>query len=116
LRSCSEVLERISLCGISRGPDRDTFAETPYPGDESLVRSAGDEPDDIVAAEPLLRRRFRFYLPVYLMWDLDGALVDTAPTAAIVAYLRFKAAGDLGGFARQGVEEALGSCWLSETG
>jgi hypothetical protein len=34
----------------------------------------------------------------------------------LVAYLRFKAAGDLGGFARQGVEEALGSCWLSETG
>jgi hypothetical protein len=84
---------------------RSAFAATPYPGDQALVRSAGDEPDEVVA---LFRGRddwralapdfvdragaaspcalsffsagaFRFYLPAYLIADLNGQLVYTDP-------------------------------------
>jgi hypothetical protein len=163
---------------------RDSFVEAPYPGDGALVRSVGDEPDEVIA---LFRGRdnwraltadfvdragaaspsalsffsagaFRFYLPAYLIADLDSALVYTDPlfylyhgldeasrgqpvnvpggglvtwwdvqqdhlagftrreAAAIVGYLRFKAAGDLADFSRRSVHEALASYWLAKAG
>src|SRR6185437_14580821 len=81
------------------------FADTPYPGDDALVRSAGDEPDEVVdlfrgrtdwralsadfvdragAASPsalsfFSAGAFRFYLPAYLIADLDGKLVYSDP-------------------------------------
>jgi len=84
---------------------RQAFADTPYPGDHALVRSAGDEPAEV---EALFRGRddwrilsasfvdragaaspsalsffspeaFRFYLPAYLMADLAGQLAYTDP-------------------------------------
>ena len=84
---------------------RQAFAETPYPGDDALVRSQGDEPQEV---EALFRgqvdwRRltsafvdragaaspsalsffspgaFRFYLPAYLLADLNGELQYTDP-------------------------------------
>jgi hypothetical protein len=84
---------------------RAAFADTPYPGDDSLVRSTGDEPDEVVelfrgrtdwraldaefvdragAASPSALSffspgAFRFYLPAYLVADLDGRLVYTDP-------------------------------------
>jgi hypothetical protein len=84
---------------------RRAFADTPYPGDDALVRSAGDEPDEVVelfrgrddwrtlsadfvdragAASPsalsfFSAAAFRFYLPAYLIADLDGRLVYTDP-------------------------------------
>jgi hypothetical protein len=27
---------------------RSAFADTPYPGDDALIRSVGDEPDEVV--------------------------------------------------------------------
>jgi hypothetical protein len=85
---------------------REAFAETPHPGDERLVRSAGDEPAEVVelfrgrhrwqvipadfldragAASPsalsfFSAGAFRFYLPAYLIADLDGALRYTEPS------------------------------------
>ena len=84
---------------------RRTFADTTYPGDDALVRSRGDEPDDVVAlfrgktdwqalsadyvdragaASPsalsfFSPAAFRFYLPAYLLADIDGALIFTEP-------------------------------------
>jgi hypothetical protein len=84
---------------------RRTFADTRYPGDHALVRSRGDEPDAVVAlfrgktdwrtltadyvdragaASPsalsfLSPAAFRFYLPAYLLADIDGALTFTEP-------------------------------------
>jgi hypothetical protein len=81
------------------------FADTPYPGDDGLVRSAGDEPDEVVdlfrgrndwrrlsgdfvdragAASPsalsfFSAGAFRFYLPAYLIADLDRKLIYTDP-------------------------------------
>jgi hypothetical protein len=81
------------------------FVDTPYPGDDALVRSAGDEPDEV---DDLFRGRndwralpaefidragaaspsalsffsaaaFRFYLPAYLIADLDRKLMYTDP-------------------------------------
>ncbi len=83
---------------------RRTFADTPYPGDHALVRSRGQEPDAVVAlfrgkndwraltadyvdragaASPsalsfLSPAAFRFYLPAYLLADIDGGLTFTA--------------------------------------
>ena len=163
---------------------RSAFATTPYPGDNALVRSQGDEPDEVVelfrgrndwrqlsaefvdragAASPsalsfFSAGAFRFYLPAYLIADLDGRLMYTDPlfylfhgldeasrgetvrvpgaepttwwrvqqehlagftpeeAAAIVAYLRWRAAGDEPGFARRNVEEALANYWLARAG
>jgi uncharacterized protein DUF6714 len=160
------------------------FAETPYPGDDALVRSVGDEPEEVVelfrgrtdwrgltaefvdlagAASPSALSffsdgAFRFYLPAYLIADLDGRLVYTDPVfylyhgldeasraqiihlpgigattwgqvqqrhlagftsdeaAAIVAYLRFKAARDQIEFTRRSVQEALENYWLPRAG
>jgi hypothetical protein len=163
---------------------RCAFADTPYPGDDALVRSVGDEPDEVVE---LFRRRddwrvltadfvdragaaspsalsffsagaFRFYLPAYLIADLDGKLVYSDPlfylyygvdeatraqpvnltgaatttwwqvqqqhfagftsqeAAAIVAYLRFRAAGDEPDFSRRSIQEALKNYWLAKAG
>lgn len=84
---------------------RSAFAGTPYPGDDALVRSAGDEPDEVVelfrgrddwrelpadfvdragAASPsalsfFSAGAFRFYLPAFLIADVDGRLVYTDP-------------------------------------
>jgi hypothetical protein len=84
---------------------RRTFAETTYPGDEALVRSRGDEPDAVLAlfrgktdwrtlsadyvdragaASPsalsfFSPAAFRFFLPAYLLADIDGALTFTEP-------------------------------------
>ncbi len=84
---------------------RSAFATTPYPGDHALVRSQGDEPDEVVelfrgrddwrelsaelvdragAASPsalsfFSAGAFRFYLPAYLIADLDGRLMYTDP-------------------------------------
>jgi hypothetical protein len=84
---------------------RSAFADTPYPGDYALVRSVGDEPDEVVelfrgkddwreltadfvdragAASPsalsfFSAGAFRFYLPAYLIADLDGQLIYTDP-------------------------------------
>jgi hypothetical protein len=84
---------------------RDAFAETPYPGDHALVRSAGDEPAEVEAlfrgcddwrmltpsfvdragaASPsalsfFSAEAFRFYLPAYLLADLAGQLAYTDP-------------------------------------
>ncbi len=156
------------------------FAQTPYPGDDALVRSVGDEPDEVVelfrgrtdwraltaefvdlagAASPSALSffsdgAFRFYLPAYLIADLGGRLVYSDPVfylyhgldeasraqtihlpgtgattwwqvqqrhlagftsdeaAAIVAYLRFKAARDDIEFTRRSVKEALQNYWL----
>jgi hypothetical protein len=81
------------------------FADTPYPGDDALVRSAGDEPDEVVdlfrgrndwrrlsaefvdragAASPsalsfFSAGAFRFYLPAYLIADLERKLMYTDP-------------------------------------
>jgi hypothetical protein len=181
---------------MSTGPDapptanavkaliREAFADTPYPGDEALVRSQGDEPDEVVelfrgrtdwralpadfvdragAASPsalsfFSAGAFRFYLPAYLMADLDGALEYTDPlfylfhglddatrgesvhvpgagpttwwgvqqehlagftaaeAAAIVAYLRWRMAGDEPDFARRSVQQALDNYWLDRAG
>ncbi|HEY7635578.1 MAG TPA: DUF6714 family protein [Gemmatimonadales bacterium] len=163
---------------------RTAFADTPYPGDGALVRSVGDEPDEVVelfrgrddwralpaefvdragAASPSALSffspgAFRFYLPAYLMADLDGRLVYTDPlfylyfgldeatrdspvnvpgegattwgrvqqahfagftaqeASAVVAYLRFKAAGEQPEFFRQSVREALENYWLGKAG
>jgi hypothetical protein len=163
---------------------RDAFADTPYPGDDGLVRSAGDEPDEVVelfrgrrdwrvlspefvdragAASPsalsfFSAAAFRFYLPAYLIADLEGKLVYTDPlfylyhgldqstrsqevnvpgtglttwwevqqdhfagftsreAAAIVAYLRWRAAGQEPEFSRRSVSEALESYWLPRAG
>jgi hypothetical protein len=160
------------------------FAETPYPGDDALVRSVGDEPDEVVelfrgrtdwrtltaefvdragAASPsalsfFSDSAFRFYLPAYLIADLEGRLVYTDPVfylyhgfdeasrnqtihvpgtgpttwwqvqqghlagftsdeaAAIVAYLRLKAARDEVEFTRRSVQEALENYWLPKAG
>lgn len=85
---------------------RDAFADTPHPGDDRLVRSVGDEPDEVVelfrgrhqwqmlpadfldragAASPsalsfFSAGAFRFYLPAYLIADLDGELRYTEPS------------------------------------
>jgi hypothetical protein len=85
---------------------RDAFADTEYPGDDALVRSQGDEPDEVVAlfrgktdwralnasfvdlagaASPsalsfFSPAAFRFYLPAYLIADLSGALMFTEPS------------------------------------
>jgi hypothetical protein len=82
---------------------RRAFAHAPYTGDDALVRSAGDEPDEVVelfrgrndwrllapdfvdragAASPsalsfFSAGAFRFYLPAFLLADLDGRLVYT---------------------------------------
>jgi hypothetical protein len=163
---------------------RSAFAETPYPGDDALVRSVGDEPDEVVelfrgkddwrvltadfvdragAASPcslsfFSAGAFRFYLPAYLIADLDGQLIYTDPlfylyygvdeetraqqvnvpgagattwwqvqqehfagftaqeAAAIVAYLRFRAAGEEPEFSRWSVREALENYWLAKAG
>jgi hypothetical protein len=163
---------------------RDAFAETPYPGDHALVRSVGDEPDQVVelfrgrddwrvltaefvdragAASPsalsfFSAGAFRFYLPAYLIADLDGQLSYTDPlfylyygldeetrdrsvnlpgagtttwwavqqdhfasftsreAAAIVAYLRFRLAGDEPDFSRRSIQEALQNYWLGKAG
>lgn len=84
---------------------QNAFAGTSYPGDHALVRSAGEEPDEVVelfrgrddwreltadfvdragAASPsalsfFSASAFRFYLPAYLIADLDGQLVYTDP-------------------------------------
>lgn len=84
---------------------RSSFADTPYPGDDAVVRSRGDEPDDVGAlfrgktdwralsadyadragaASPsalsfFSPAAFRFYLPAYLLADIDGALTLTEP-------------------------------------
>ena len=84
---------------------RRTFADTQYPGDDALVRSRGDQPDAVVAlfrgktdwrtlsadyvdragaVSPsalsfLSPDAFRFYLPAYLLADIDGALTFTEP-------------------------------------
>ena len=84
---------------------RGAFVTASYPGDGELVRSAGDEPDEVVelfrsradwrrltpefvdragAASPsalsfFSDRAFRFYLPAYLISDLDRQLVYTDP-------------------------------------
>jgi hypothetical protein len=163
---------------------RRAFADTPYPRDAALVRSVGDEPDEVVelfrgrddwralaadfvdragAASPsalsfFSAGAFRFYLPAYLIADLDGQLVYTDPlfylyhgldeatrgqsvhvpgtgattwwqvqqdhfadftpqeAAAIVAYLRWRAAGDEAEFSRRSVGEALRNYWLAKAG
>jgi hypothetical protein len=163
---------------------RSAFADTPYPGDDALVRSVGDEPDEVVelfrgrddwrvlsadfvdragAASPsalsfFSAGAFRFYLPAYLIADLNGKLVYTDPlfylyygvdeatraqpvnlpgagattwwqvqqehfagftsqeAAAIVAYLRFRAAGDEPEFSRRSIQEALKNYWLAKAG
>jgi hypothetical protein len=163
---------------------QNAFADTPYPGDDALVRSAGDEPDEVVdlfrgrtdwralspdfvdragAASPsalsfFSAGAFRFYLPAYLIADLDGKLVYSDPlfylyhgldqetrsgrvnvpgqgvstwwdvqqehfagftvreAAAIVAYLRWRAAGEELELFRRGVQEALESYWLEKAG
>ena len=159
---------------------RSAFADTPYPGDDALVRSQGDEPDEVVdlfrgrtdwhalpadfvdragAASPsalsfFSAGAFRFYLPAYLIADLDGALEYTDPlfylfhglddatrsesvhlpgagtttwwavqqehlagftaeeAGAIVAYLRWRMAGDEPDFSRRRAEQALDNYWL----
>jgi hypothetical protein len=159
---------------------RSAFADTPYPGDEALVRSQGEEPDEVVelfrgrtdwrvlpadfvdragAASPsalsfFSAGAFRFYLPAYLIADLDGALEYTDPlfylfhglddasrgeavhlpgagtttwwevqrehlagftaqeAAAIVAYLRWRLAGDELEPSRGRAEQALANYWL----
>ncbi len=84
---------------------RSAFADAPYPGDTALVRSVGDDPDEVAelfrgrddwraltaefvdragAASPSALSffspgAFRFYLPAYLIADLDGRLVYTDP-------------------------------------
>jgi hypothetical protein len=84
---------------------REAFVTAGYPGDGELVRSAGDEPDEVVelfrgrsdwrrltpefvdragAASPsalsfFSDKAFRFYLPAYLIADLDRQLVYTDP-------------------------------------
>jgi hypothetical protein len=81
------------------------FVTARYPGDDMLVRSAGDEPEEVVqlfrgrtdwrqlapefvdragAASPsalsfFSNEAFRFYLPAYLSADLDRQLVYTDP-------------------------------------
>jgi hypothetical protein len=163
---------------------RSAFADTPYPGDDALVRGAGDEPDEVVdlfrgrtdwrALSPVFVDRagaaspsalsffsagaFRFYLPAYLIADLDRKLIYTDPlfylyfgldqktrtqsvnvpgrgvstwwavqqehfagftpreAAAIVAYLRWRAAQDQPEFSRRSVQEALESYWVSKAG
>ena len=163
---------------------RSAFADTAYPGDEALVRSEGEEPDEVVA---LFRGRtdwrvlpadfvdraggaspsalsffsagaFRFYLPAYLIADLDRALEYTDPlfylfhglddatrgesvhlpgegtttwwevqqehlagftaqeAAAVVAYLRWRVAGDEPDFSRRRAQEALHNFWLARAG
>jgi hypothetical protein len=164
---------------------RNAFADTPCPGDHALVRSAGDEPGEVVelfrgrndwrvltadfvdwagAASPCALSffsagAFRFYLPAYLIADLDGQLMYTDPlfylyygldeatrgqpvhvpgvgasiwwqvqqehfagftpqeAAAIVAYLRFRAAGEEEPeFSRRSVREALENYWMAKAG
>jgi Family of unknown function (DUF6714) len=84
---------------------REAFAETPYPGDQALVRSPGDEPAEVealfhgrddwrVIPPDLLDRAgaaspsalsffsaaaFRFYLPAYLTAHVAGQLAYTDP-------------------------------------
>jgi hypothetical protein len=81
------------------------FVTARYPGDDTLVRSAGDEPEEVAqlfrgrsdwrqlaseyvdragAASPsalsfFSNEAFRFYLPAYLSADLDRQLVYTDP-------------------------------------
>jgi hypothetical protein len=84
---------------------RRAFAGATYPGDGALVRSQGEEPNAVIdlfrgktdwraltadfvdlagAASPsalsfFSPAAFRFYLPAYLIADLDGALRYTEP-------------------------------------
>jgi hypothetical protein len=84
---------------------RKAFAQAPYPGDDHLLRSQGDEPDEVAdlfrgkddwsalapdfvdragAASPsalsfFSPAAFRFYLPAYLLADIDDQLVYTDP-------------------------------------
>jgi hypothetical protein len=84
---------------------RDAFAQAPYPGDHDLLRSQGDEPDEVAAlfrgkddwsalspdfvdragaASPsalsfFSPAAFRFYLAAYLLADVDDQLVYTDP-------------------------------------
>jgi hypothetical protein len=54
---------------------RDAFADTPYPGDEALVRSVGDEPDEVVA---LFRGRTDWRALTAEFVDLAGAASPSA--------------------------------------
>jgi len=84
---------------------RGAFTDTRYPGDDALVRSHGHQADQVAelfrgktdwraltpefldrgaAASPsalsyLSDAAFQFYLPAYLLADLDGALSFTEP-------------------------------------
>jgi hypothetical protein len=97
----NDVLTPETVKALIRG----AFTEARYPGDRALVRSVGDEPDEVVelfrgkddwrvlpaefvdkagAASPCAlsffsAAAFRFYLPAYLIADLDRQLVYTDP-------------------------------------
>lgn len=85
---------------------RAAFTDASYPGDDALVRNHGDEPNEVIAlfrgktdwrsltadfvdhagaASPsalsfFSPAAFRFYLPAYLIADLDNALIYTEPS------------------------------------
>lgn len=126
------------------GPSAEAFADTPYPGDDALVRSAGDEPDEVVDSYLMadLDRKLMYTDPLfYLYFGLDqktrtqsvnvpgrGASTWWAvqqehfagftprEAAAIVTYLRWRTAQDEPEFSRRSVHEALESYWLPKAG
>ncbi len=115
---------------------RVAFADVPYPGDDRLTDSVGEEPDALIAA---FRGRddwtaldagflnqapdgwgsalaffsaeaLRFYLPAYLIADLEGVLRIADPTTRLCAFVtpmmegkrlaKFYGGGTLGAHAR----------------